>query len=135
MTAKLLGISYTPSGGSPVYNFQIDNFGDNAMPRTYVGSISYDMSASGANLLGGSAYAQKYQWVVSTIMDTTDALSFDQMFQAWDTDRAAGLTAACGIVDQTWGPDVTASAVFVTAPSYTRLGPKLTLVSFGLQEV
>ena len=135
MAAKKLGISYTPSGGSPVYSFQIDNFGDNAMPRTYVGSISYDMSASGANLLGGAAYGQKYQWVVSTIMDTTDALTFDAMFRAWDTDRAAGLTAACGIVDQTWGSDVTTDAVFVTAPSYTRMGPKLTMVSFGLQEV
>lgn len=118
-----------------MYNFQIDNFGDNAMPRSYVGSINYDMSASGANVLGGSAYAQKYQWVVSTIMDTTDALSFDAMFQAWDTDRAAGLTAACGIADQTWGAVVNTSAVFVTPPSYTRMGPQLTMVSFGLQEV
>ena len=105
------------------------------MPRSYVGEISYEMSASGANLLGGSAYAQKYQWVVSTIMDTTDALSFDAMFRAWDADRASGLTAACGVVDETWGADVTASVVFVTAPSYTRMGPKLTMVSFGLQEV
>lgn len=135
MTARLLGISYTPSGGSPVYNFQIDNFGDNAYPRTYVGAINYEMSASGANVLGGSAYAQKYQWVVSTIMDTTDALSFDAMFQAWDTDRAAGLTAACGIADQTFGTQVNTDAVFVTPPSYTRMGPNLTLVSFGLQEV
>jgi len=135
MAAKLLGISYTPSGGSPVYNFEIDNFGDNAMPRSYVGEISYDMSANGTNILGGAAYAQKYQWVVSTIMETADALSFDAMFQAWDTDRAAGLTAACGVVDQTWGPDVTTSVVFVTAPTYTRMGPKLTMVSFGLQEV
>lgn len=135
MAARRLGISYTPSGGSPVYSFHIDNFGDNAMPRSYVGEISYEMSASGANLLGGSAYAQKYQWVISTIMDTADALSFDAMFRAWDTDRAAGLTAACGVVDETWGADVTTNVVFVTAPSYTRMGPKLTMVSFGLQEV
>ena len=135
MTAKLLGISYTPSGGSPVYNFLFDNFGDNAMPRTYVGSISYDMSANGASILGGSAYAQKYQWVVSTIMDTTDALSFDAMFQAWDADRASGLAAACGIADETWGPQINTNAVFVTAPSYTRMGPQLTMVSFGLQEI
>ena len=135
MAARKLGISYTPSGGSPVYSFQIDNFGDNAMPRSYVGAISYDMSASGADLLGGSAYQQKYQWVVSTIMDTTNALSFDAMFRAWDADRAAGYTAACGIVDQTWGSDVNTNAIFITAPTYTRMGPKLTMVSFGLQEV
>lgn len=134
MAGPLIGISYTDSG-SNVYNFQIDNFGDNAMPRSYMNSASFDMSANGASILGGPAYSQKYQWVISTLMDTTDAESFDAMFQAWDTDRAAGLTAACGIVDETWGPDVTTNAVFVTAPAYTYMGPKLTMVSFGLQEV
>ena len=74
------------------------------MPRTYVGDISYDMSANGTNILGGAAYEQKYQWVVSTIMQTTDALSFDAMFQAWDADRANGLTAAC-LSQESWtGP-------------------------------
>ena len=68
-------------------------------------------------------------------MDTTEALQFDAMFRAWDADRAAGLTAACGISDETWGPTVNTSAIFVTAPSYTRMGPILTMVSFGLQEV
>ena len=134
MAGPLIGISYTADGGS-VYNFQIDNFGDNAMPRSYVGSASFDLSANGASILGGPAYRQKYQWVVSTIMQTTEAETFDTMFQAWDADRAAGLTATCGITDQTWGPDVSTSAVFVTPPSYTRLSPILTLVSFGLQEV
>lgn len=134
MAAPIIGISYTADEGT-AYNFQIDNFGDNAYPRSYTGSVSFDMSANGANLLGGPAYRQKYQWVISTIMQTTDAEAFDVMFQAWDADRAAGLTAACGITDQTWGPDVDTDAVFVTAPSYTRLSPRLTLVSFGLQEV
>ena len=134
MAGPVIGISYTANGGA-VYTFQIDNFGDNAMPRSYVGSVEYDMSANGASILGGPAYRQKYQWVISTIMRTTDAESFDTMFQAWDTDRSAGLTAACGVVDETWGPDVNADAVFITPPSYTYLGPELTLVSFGLQEV
>ena len=134
MTAKVIGISYTKSGG-PAYSFQVDNFGDNAMPRSYVGALDFDLSANGANILGGPAYRQKYQWVISTIMQTTDAESFDLMFQAWDTDRAAGLTAACGVVDQTWGPEITTNVIFVTAPTYARLGPQLTLVSFGLQEV
>ena len=130
-----LGISYTPNAGSPVYSFQVDNFGDNAMPRSYVGSFDFTQSSNGTNILGGPAFAQKYQWVISTIMDTTDAQNFDTMFRAWDTDRAAGLTAACGVIDNTWGPSVNTSVVFVTAPTYTRLSPILTLVSFGLQEV
>ena len=134
MAAPIIGISYTADSGT-AYNFQINNFGDNAMPRSYVGAMTFDMSANGANILGGPAYREKYQWVISTIMQTAEAQGFDVMFQAWDTDRAAGLTAACGIIDQTWGPDVDTNAVFVTPPSYTRLSPTLTLVSFGLQEV
>ena len=133
MAGPIIGISYT--GGGAAYNFQIDNFGDNAMPRSYVGSISFDMSANGASILGGPAYRQKYQWVISTIMRTADAQDFDDMFRAWDADRAEGLTAACGVTDQTWGPVVDTNAVFVTAPTYTRLSPTLTLTSFGLQEV
>ena len=134
MTAPLIGISYTASGGT-AYNFQIDNFGDNAMPRSYVGAASYGQSVNGASVLGGPAYAEKYQWVISTVMSKTTALSFDVMFRAWDADRAAGRTAACGVSDQTWGATVTTNAVFATPPSYTRLSPILTLVSFGLQEV
>ena len=134
MAGPIIGISYTADGGT-AYNFQIDNFGDNAMPRSYVGSASFDLSANGASILGGPAYRQKYQWVISTLMQTADAQNFDVMFRAWDADRAAGLTAACGITDQTWGPDVDTNAVFVTPPSYTYTSPQLTLVSFGLQEV
>lgn len=134
MTALLIGISYTASGGT-VYNFQIDNFGDNAMPRSYIGSATFDTSANGANILGGPAFSQKYQWVISTIMPTPEAKNFDSMFQSWDADRASGLAAACGVTDQTWGDVVDTNAVFVTPPVYTRLGPQLTLTSFGLQEV
>ena len=134
MAAPIIGISYTASGGT-AYSFQIDNFGDNAMPRSYVGSATFDLSANGASILGGPAFRQKYQWVISTIMNTSDAQAFDAMFQAWDTDRGSGLTAACGVTDQTWGPTVDTDAVFVTPPTYTRMSPRLTMVSFGLQEV
>lgn len=134
MAGPIIGISYTADGGT-AYTFQIDNFGDNAMPRSYTSTASFDMSANGASILGGPAYRQKYQWVISTVMQTTDAENFDAMFQAWDTDRSSGLTAACGITDQTWGAVVDTNAVFVTPPSYTYMGPQLTLVSFGLQEV
>ena len=130
MAGPLIGISYDGA-----YNFQLDNFGDNAYPRSYIGSATFDLSANGANILGGPAFKQKYQWVISSVMETTIALDFDEMFRAWDNDRGLGLTAAVGIIDQTWGAEVETSAVFVTPPVYTRMGPNLTLVSFGLQEV
>ena len=100
MAGSVIGISYTASGGT-AYSFQIDNFGDNAMPRSYVGSASFELSANGASILGGPAFRQKYQWVVSSVMNTVVAQEFDAMFRSWDADRGAGLTAACGIVDET----------------------------------
>jgi hypothetical protein len=50
-------------------------------------------------------------------------------------DRATGAAAALGIVDQTFGSTVNASAIFSTAPSFSKFGPTHMLVSFGLIEV
>ena len=130
-----IGLSYTPSGGSPVYNIVLDNFGSQSMPRTYEGSASYSDSANGAAILGGPAYLQKYIWAVSSLVASTLALEFDEMFRAWDTDRASGLPAVCGIADTTFGPQVDTQVLFITPPSYTYMGPKLTMISFGLKEV
>tara|TARA_Y100000004_G_scaffold153871_2_gene177827 strand:+ start:703 stop:1104 length:402 start_codon:yes stop_codon:yes gene_type:complete len=130
-----IAISYTPSGGSPVYSFELDNFQDAGFPRTYMGSASFDKSASGAVILSGPAYKEKYQWVISTYMPTSDAYNFDAMFRAWDEDRASGKSVACGIVDETWGPTVTTSAVFLTPPVFAFAGGNITLVSFGLGEI
>ena len=130
-----IGVSYTPSGGSPVYNFVFDNFGDNALPRSYQGGASFDQSANGTSIIGGPAFRQKYVWVISSVITQVEAASFDEMFQAWDTDRAAGLPVAMGITDDTFGPSVSTSAVVSTSPSYVRMGPKFMLVSFSLTEV
>ena len=130
-----IGVSYTPSGGSPVYSFVFDNFGDNALPRSYQGGASFDQSANGTSIIGGPAFRQKYVWVISSIVTEGEAASFDEMFQAWDTDRAAGLPVAMGITDDTFGPSVSTSAVVSTSPSYVRMGPKFMLVSFSLTEV
>lgn len=130
-----IGVSYTPSGGSPVYSFTFDNFTDNALPRTYDGSASFSSSANGTSILDGPAYKQKYIWAISSIVPTATASSFDSMFQAWDTDRSDGLPAACGVSDETFGSTVNTSAIFSTPPSYVRLSPYYTLLSFGLTEV
>lgn len=128
-TGPLIGIAFNS------YNFQIDNFGDNAIPRSYVSQANFDYSANGTQILDGPAFLQKYQWVIATVMEKDVALEFDDMFRAWDQARADGLAAAVGIIDQTWGSTVDTNAIFVTPPTYTKLGPNLALVSFGLQEV
>lgn len=129
-----IGISYSPQGGGTPYNFVLDNFGGNEMPRSYESSASFSDSANGATLLTGPAYRQKYQWVISSIMRSPDALQLDEMFRAWDLDRGDGLPVGCGLIDNTFGPSVNATVVFITPPTYTYMGPRLTLVSFGLKE-
>ena len=130
-----IGVSYTPSGGSPVYSFVFDSFSDNSLPRSYQGSASFGQSANGASIISGPAFRQKYIWVISTIVKKEDAASFDEMFQAWDTDRAAGLPVALGITDETFGPSVSTSVIVSTPPSYLRMGPRFVLVSLSLTEV
>ena len=105
------------------------------MPRSYMATAEFDTSANGASILTGPAHRQRYQWVISTVMPTARAEELDQMFVAWDTDRSAGYPVALGINDQTFGATLTTSALFVTPPSFTYMGPQLTLVSFGLMEV
>ena len=129
-----IAIAYSGSGGS--YNFVITNFGGNEMPRTYQESASYDLSANGASILSGPAFRQKYVWAISTIVPNADAYLLMGMFENWDTDRSNGLAAAVGIVDQTGpGADVSTNAIFSTTPSFTRMGPKNMMISFGLAEV
>jgi len=135
MTALRIGVSFTPSGGGSVYSFQINNFIDNVLPRSYVGAYGFSLSTSGSNVMSGPAFNDKYQWTIVTMMTRAQAEEFDEMYRAWDTDRAAGLAAAVGVSDETFGPTVNTSAIFITPPSYNRLSARDFLVSFGMQEV
>jgi len=130
-----LGISYTPVAGSPVYDITFTDFTDSSLPRTYMADASYDMSANGASILGGPAFRQKYIWTISCHQTPAKAQELDAMFRAWDIDRSDGYAAAIGIVDETFGSQVTTSALFSTPPSYVYISPSITLVSFGLSEV
>ena len=137
MAAKTISISYDPqvqSGVSPI-TVVIDNFADNALPRSRVGNIDFSQSANGTSILSGPAVAQKFQWVISAILTKTKAESLDNLFGYWDEDRADGRAAACGIVDTTWKSSLTTSAVFITPPVFTYLNDNLITVSFGLQQV
>lgn len=129
-----IGVSYTPNAGSPVYSFTFSEFTDGGLPRQYVNNASFDFSANGASIITGPAYAQKHIWAVSSVLSNAEAASFDAMFKAWDADRATGLPAAVGIIDQTFGAEVNTSAVFSTAPSYSKFSHTHMVVSFGLTE-
>ena len=130
-----LGISYTPVAGTPVYDITFTEFADSALPRSYSSDVSYDLSANGATILSGPAFRQKYIWAISAHQRPEKAQEFDAMFRAWDEDRSNGYNAAVGIIDDTFGTQVSGSAVFSTAPSYVYVSPSITLVTFGLSEV
>lgn len=129
-----IGVSYTPNAGSPVYSFTFDEFIDGNLPREYVNNTAFDFSANGASIITGPAYAQKHIWAISSLLPNAEAASFDAMFRAWDADRATGLPAAVGVIDQTFGAEVNTSAVFSTAPTYSRFSHTHMVVSFGLME-
>lgn len=129
-----IGVSYTPNAGSPVYSFLFSEFVDDGLPRQYINTASFDFSANGASIITGPAYAQKHIWAISSLLSNAEAASFDAMFMAWDSDRAAGLPAAVGIIDETFGAQVNTSAVFSTAPTYSKFSHTHMVVSFGLTE-
>jgi hypothetical protein len=130
-----LGISYTPVAGTPVYDVTVTDFTETSLPRTYLSEAQYETSANGATILGGPAYQQKYVWVISCHMTPAKAQEVDAMFRAWDIDRSNGYTAAVGVVDETFGAQVSTNALFSTPPSYVYVSPTITLVSFGLTQV
>jgi hypothetical protein len=130
-----VAIGFTPNVGSPVYSVTFSEFTDNAFPRSYLSEIAYEQSVSGASILGGPAYVSKYSWTISSVVLTPVAETFDNLYQDWDLDRSNGYTAACGVIDTTFGATVNTSAVFTTAPTYNYWGPAYTLVSFGMTEV
>jgi hypothetical protein len=129
-----IAISFT-SSASTVYNFVLDKFVDDTIPRSYAESANFNFSVSGSAILTGPAYNQRHIWAISTPLMNATAASFDDMYKAWDADRADGLAVALGVIDSTFGTSITTNAIFTTSPSYQKFGPAMTLVSFGLTEI
>ncbi len=131
---SVIAVSFT-SSESDVYNFVFDKFVDDTLPRAYAEANNFSFSANGTAILTGPARAQRHLWAISSPLDNATAAEFDEMYKAWDLDRSNGLAVALGIIDQTFGDALATSAIFSTAPSYSKYGPANMLVSFGLTEV
>lgn len=130
-----VSIGFTPSGGSPIYDFTFSEFSGAELPRTYQQSATFTQSANGASIISGAPFRQKYIWAIASPMTTAEAASLDAMFRAWDVDRSNGLAAAVAVVDTTFGTTVNANAIFSTPPSFTKMSPAYMMVTFGLTEV
>jgi hypothetical protein len=127
------GIAY--SGTSDSYNIILKDFTEESIPRTYSNENGLSVGLAGSTILTGPSYAQKRIWAISAVVDKETALDIDAMFRSWDEDRSNGVAAACGIVDRTFGPDVSADVIFSTAPSFQYINKNYIVVSFGLTEV
>lgn len=128
-----IGIAYSGSGGA--YNVILSEFTEQALPRSYSNDAGYQPGLAGATLLSGPAFRQKYVWAVSAKVDRETAVRFRQLFESWDGDRANGLAAACGVVDQTFGAAVSVNAIFSTAPEFVYINEHYFVLTFGLTEV
>lgn len=121
-------------GGAGTWNIVFEQFTSAELPRQYSNSIKWERTGAGSLALSGPRYRQKYIWTVDCIVSASQALELDQMYQAWDYDRAFGLSVACGLIDRTFGPELNLAAAFSVPPTYTYATGN-TIVSFGLQEV
>lgn len=129
-----IGVAYTSSGGQ-AYNVTFSSFTEAELARTYDATTEFERGASGTQLIVGRPGRAKYIFAVAALVDGTVALELDNMFQAWDEDRGKGLAAAVGVLDETGFKTESVSAVFTTPPSFTKAGPNLYAVAFGLTEV
>lgn len=128
-----IGIAYSGTGGT--HNVVFREFLTQSIPRQYESTTSFTRSASGASILAGNSGVQKRIWVVSAHVTQAEAQELDDMFAAWDTDRANGQTVGCGLTDTCWGPTINATVIFSTPPSYIYINPKLAQVDFAVTEV
>lgn len=130
-----IAIAYTPVGGGTTYNFEFKDFSTSSFPRSYTDRSAFDISATGATVMSGLPIRRRYQWTISAPLSRAQAVALDDLFRAWEEDRALGAVSALGVVDSTFGNTLNTSAVFTSAPIYDQYGPSNVLVSFGLTEV
>lgn len=129
-----IGIAYSPQAGGS-YNVLVDLFTGAEVARTYEQTAQFQRGLSGQQLISGRPGRQKFIWAISAVLDNAEAKKVDDMFKAWDEDRATGIAAAVGVTDETLFDTLTTNAIFTTPPTYIKTGPHHFTVSFGLTEV
>ena len=131
-----LAIAYTSQAVSPVsWNIVFTDFTSTDFPRQYSNTAGFGRSQTGALILSGPRFTQKFIWTIDCLIDRDDAYNLDQLYRAWDLDRSNGLSVAVGVNDATFSSAVVTQATFSTAPTFTYASPRKTIVSFGLTEV
>lgn len=124
-----IAISYS------TYSVTFDKFLDENVPRTYLEEGTLDYSLAGTTILGGPSRVSKRIWAISGILSTADAQELDAMYLAWLTAKSSGAAAVVALTDDIFTPtNISANALFSTAPTYTVFAPTLWIASLGLTE-
>lgn len=131
----MIGLSYTPDSGSPVYNILFKEFTSRDLPRSYLNNAAFSNSANGTVVLAGPAFRQKYAWAIDCHLTKADAIELRDLFEAWDADRANGLPVACGLTDETFGATINTSVLITTPPTFSYYSQSLVITNIGLTEV
>ena len=130
-----IAIAFTQQTGAQAsWNLVFSQFTSQDYPRQWLPEAKFDRSVTGAVVLDGPQYRQKYLWTIDCIVTKTEAEQLHALYEAWDSDRAQGYSVAVGIADNTFAGTVNSSAVFSSPPSFTFLHGN-TIVNFALTEV
>lgn len=131
-----IAISYTRQvGGSTVYSVNFEYFTDENLPRAHLEESTVDYSLAGTTILGGPARISKRIWAISSILSTADAQELEAMYRVWLSDKVTGIACLVSLTDNTFTPStLNVSALFSTAPSFTKFSANEWLCSVGLTE-
>ena len=140
-TSNLPGITISYAKDGTSYSLKFTEFGDTA-PRSYAESTSVNFSATGAISLSGQTRAARRLWTITSYVSPDVVYQLEDLYQAYEEERASGAAAAVAISDETRRPEgaapITATAVFSTAPTFDLIsngGGGRWMITFGLTEV
>lgn len=135
-TNAAIGVTFTSVDGD-FFEVVLTNFSQ--PPRQYVGSSDLTFSLAGSAIQSGSSRPNRMTWAIASFGTREDAFTVDEMYRAWDVQRAAGRPSVVGVADQTFVRDpatpITAIAAFTAPPTFEQRSGNLWLISFGLTEI
>lgn len=135
------GVTISYISGQTTYSIKFTEFGDQ-MPRSYIEAAGVNFSATGAISLTGQTRAARRLWTISSYVRPEIVYQLEDLYQAYEVERASGAAAAVAVSDETRRPEgaapITATTVFSTAPTFDLIsngGDGIYLVTFGLTEI
>ena len=115
-------------------------FRGDMFPRQVMDGSDVNFSITGSQLISGSSRPTRLIWTISAMVRRSEGFDFQDLFAAWDVDRASGQAAVLNVIDETnlrpEADPINTNAVFSTTPQFMPgVGADFTWIDFGLIEV